>query len=82
MLITGLAATALAFAAQTWAQARTTATHAAVIFSLEPAFGAATSVLAGVEPLTLAMLGGSGLILSGIALAELKPVRFGEHPRY
>lgn len=80
VLITGLAATALAFAAQTWAQARTTATHAAVIFSLEPAFGAATSVLAGVEPLTLAMLGGSGLILGGIALAELKPVRFGEHP--
>ena len=80
VLVTGLAATALAFAVQTWAQARTTATRAAVIFSLEPAFGAATSVIAGAEPLTWAMLGGAGLILSGIAIAELKPVRFGEHP--
>lgn len=80
VVVTGLAATALAFAVQTWAQARTTAARAAVIFALEPAFGAATSVLAGVEPLSWAMAGGSGLILGGIAMAELKPVRFGEHP--
>lgn len=80
LLVTGLLATALAFAVQMWAQARTTATRAALIFALEPAFAAVTSVVAAAEPVTATLLGGCFLILSGIAVVELKPLRFGEHP--
>lgn len=80
LLLTSLLATALAFAVQTWAQARTTATRAAVIFSLEPAFAAVMSVAAGAERVTATLAGGCFLILAGIGVAELKPLRFGKHP--
>lgn len=80
LLVTGLLATAAAFAVQAWAQARTTAARAALIFALEPAFAAVTSVAAGAEPVTGGLLAGCGLILAGIAVVELKPLRFGEHP--
>lgn len=80
VVLTGLAATALAFAAQTWAQARTTATRAAVIFALEPAFAMLTSVAVGEEAMTVRLAAGSGLVLAGIGLAELKPGRVRGHP--
>ncbi|MEO8657174.1 MAG: DMT family transporter [Bryobacteraceae bacterium] len=80
LLITGLGATALAFAVQMWAQARTTATRAALIFALEPAFAGVTSVLAGADRVTIALAGGCGLIFAAIGIAELKPIRFDQHP--
>jgi drug/metabolite transporter (DMT)-like permease len=80
LLLTGLFATAAAFAVQAWAQARTTATRAALIFALEPAFAAVTSVVAGAETVTGVLIAGCGLILAGIGVVELKPLRFGEHP--
>ncbi len=80
VIVTGLAATALAFAVQTWAQARTTPTRAALIFALEPAFGGLTSVLAGSDPFTASMMSGCVLVLAGIVLAELKPIRWPRHP--
>ncbi len=77
---TGLLATALAFAVQTWAQARTSPTRAALIFSLEPVFAGVVSALVGGETFTSATLGGAALILAGIVLAELKPAGAPGHP--
>lgn len=73
VVVTGVFATALAFALQTWAQQYTTATRTAVIFSLEPVFALLTAVLFGGERLTIAAVGGGALILAGILTVELKP---------
>jgi drug/metabolite transporter (DMT)-like permease len=75
LVLTGLFATALAFALQTWAQQYTTATRTALIFALEPVFALITAVLAGGEKLTLAAICGGGLILAGIVAVEMKPAR-------
>ncbi len=73
VVVTGVLATALAFALQTWAQQYTSATRTAVIFSLEPVFAFATAVLVGGEPLTAAGVSGGVLVLAGILIVELKP---------
>jgi drug/metabolite transporter (DMT)-like permease len=72
IIVTGVFATALAFALQTWGQKYTTATRTAVIFALEPVFALATAVLFG-EPLRLSAVAGGALILAGILAVELKP---------
>jgi drug/metabolite transporter (DMT)-like permease len=71
VVATGLFATALAFSAQVWAQQFTSATHAAIIFTLEPVFAGVTSFIFYHERLGARSLGGSALILSGILIAEL-----------
>jgi drug/metabolite transporter (DMT)-like permease len=71
VVATGLFATALAFSAQVWAQQYTSATHAAIIFTLEPVFAGVTSFIFYHERLGARSLGGSALILSGILIAEL-----------
>jgi drug/metabolite transporter (DMT)-like permease len=81
LALTGLLATALAFSIQSWAQRFTTATRTAVIFSLEPVFAWLASFLVAGEVLKGYALGGAALILSGILLVELKPIRFDKHPR-
>ena len=68
---TGLLATTLAFSIQAWAQRFTAATHAALIFSLEPVFAALSSYLFIGELLTWRIVGGGGLILAGMLAAEL-----------
>jgi drug/metabolite transporter (DMT)-like permease len=73
IIVTGVFATAIAFALQTWGQQYTTATRTALIFALEPAFAWATAVLVGGEPLARASVLGGILILSGILAVELKP---------
>src|SRR5689334_24969509 len=73
--VTSVFATALAFWIQTWGQARTTATRAAVIFSLEPVFAWLTSWLLEGEILTGRAVAGAICILVGILLVELKPIR-------
>lgn len=73
LAITGLVATALVFAAQTWAQSHTTATRTALIFSLEPVFAAITGYLAAGERFTVQAFVGALLILTGILRVELKP---------
>ena len=55
---------------QTWAQGRTSAARAALIFALEPAFAALVSVALGRERLGAAEVVGGGLIVAGVALAE------------
>jgi drug/metabolite transporter (DMT)-like permease len=77
--VTSLLATALAFAVQTWAQRHTSATRAAIIFSLEPVFAWATAFLVAGEVLTGRSIVGAFLILAGILLVELKPSRLGGH---
>ncbi len=73
--VTSIFATALAFWIQTWGQARTTATRAAVIFALEPVFAWLTSWLLEGEILTARAVAGATCILVGILLVELKPIR-------
>ena len=73
VLVTAVFATAIAFWVQTWAQARTTPTRAAVIFSLEPVFAWITSWALEGEILTPRAAAGAFCILAGILLVELKP---------
>lgn len=73
ILATGIFATAIAFGLQTWGQKYTSATRAALVFSLEPVFALATAALVGGEPVTTATFLGGGLILGGILCVELKP---------
>ncbi|MBI4462867.1 MAG: DMT family transporter [Acidobacteria bacterium] len=70
--ITGVLATALAFSAQAWAQQRTSPTHTAILFSLEPVFAGLTSYLVHGEQLTGRALAGAALILAGILVVEFK----------
>jgi len=78
VLITGLLATALAFAVQAWAQRYTTPTRTALIFALEPVFAWATSFLLTGELLPRQATLGAALILAGILLAEIKPAAWRE----
>lgn len=73
ILLTGLFATALAFALQTWAQQFTTPTRTALLFALEPVFAAVTAVAFGGERMTIYFLAGGSLILAGVLTVELKP---------
>lgn len=67
----GVFASALALTIQTWAQARTTAVRAAIIYSLEPVFAASFSLVMGYEKLgTREWVGGSFIIL-GVLVSEL-----------
>jgi drug/metabolite transporter (DMT)-like permease len=70
LLVTGLFASALGFAVQTWAQSRTTATKAALIITLEPAFAGLFGYLLAGDRLGVAGWTGCGVILAGIVLAE------------
>jgi drug/metabolite transporter (DMT)-like permease len=67
-------ATVAVFFLWTWGQARTSATHAAVIFSLEPVFANAFAVAfrGGQEWLTARGYAGAGLVLAGIFVSELR----------
>jgi drug/metabolite transporter (DMT)-like permease len=77
--VTGILATALAFAVQTWAQQYTTPTRTALIFTLEPVFAWMVSAAVIGERLSGRAAAGAALILGGIVLAELKPSRRGKH---
>ncbi|MCU0500305.1 MAG: DMT family transporter [Anaerolineae bacterium] len=74
-VFTGLFATSLAFGVQTVAQRFTSATHTALIFAAEPVFAALFSFLLIGELLGPRQLFGCGLILAGMVVAEMRPVR-------
>lgn len=78
LTVTSLLATALAFYVQTWGQKHTTATRAALIFSLEPLFAWLTSYVFENEILTHQAVAGAACILTGIVIVEWKPSRRGE----
>jgi drug/metabolite transporter (DMT)-like permease len=64
-------ATAVAFTVQLWAQRYTSASHAAILFALEPVFAVITSYFMLHERLTGRAMKGAGLVIAGIVLAEL-----------
>jgi len=70
LLVTGVFASALAFAVQTYAQRFISPTRTALILITEPVFGGLFGWLAG-ERLGIGGLAGSALILAGMVLAEL-----------
>ncbi len=72
---TGVAMTAAAFFVMNWAQRRTTAVRAAVIFSLEPVSAALFSHLYGGAPIVHAEWAGGALIVLGVIVAEMGGTR-------
>jgi drug/metabolite transporter (DMT)-like permease len=72
LLVTGLLASALAFAVQAWAQQYTGVNRAAIIYALEPVFAWLTSWWLAGERLSGRAGLGAGLILFGILIVELK----------
>jgi drug/metabolite transporter (DMT)-like permease len=78
IMVTGLLATALGFAADPGRG--TSPTRTGLILSLEPVFAWVTSYLVAGESLSVKGVSGALLILSGILLAELKPRWLGQHP--
>ena len=72
ILATAVLATVLAFSLQVWAQRHTSATNTALILALEPFFAAVTSFIVIHERLSARALAGTGLILAGIVVVELK----------
>ncbi|MER3396294.1 MAG: hypothetical protein C4318_03690 [Acidimicrobiia bacterium] len=69
VLVTGLGATALGLAVQTWAQRRVSAPATAVIFSSEPAFAGLFGLLLLGESLSTRGLLGAGILLIAIVVA-------------
>jgi len=79
IVVTGLFATALAFTVQSWAFRYTTSSRAAVIYLLEPIFAWITSYLLVGEGLSIRATAGAALILSGVLVVELKPLKPKRH---
>jgi len=73
LVLTALAATALAFLVQTWAQSHLPPTRAAVIMTMEPVFGGVFAVVVGGESLGPRALVGAALVLAAMLLTELGP---------
>lgn len=71
ILITGILATAFALVAQNAMQANTSATHAALIFSLEPVFSAIAAFLIAGEVMSFRAIIGAILMFTGIILSEI-----------
>lgn len=71
ILITGILATAFALSAQNAMQANTSATHAALIFSLEPVFSAIAAFLIAGEVMSFRAVIGAILMFAGIILSEI-----------
>jgi drug/metabolite transporter (DMT)-like permease len=69
-----LVATVATFLLWTWGQARTSATHAAIIFSLEPVFATAFAVAVNGEGEWMGRRGtlGAVLILTGVIVSEMR----------
>ena len=65
-----LVATVVTFVVQTWAQARMTATHAAIVFALEPVFTALFAAVLLGERMGRRDVAGAALILSGILVSD------------
>ena len=73
VLLTALAATALAFFVQTWAQAHLAPTRAAVVMTMEPVFAGVFGVAVGGDHLGVRTVTGALLVLAAMYLVELGP---------
>lgn len=67
-----LFATIVTFSAQNWAQARISATKAAIIFALEPVWAAIFAAVILGERLGARGLAGGALVVAGIVVSEMK----------
>lgn len=65
--------TSLAIYMMMWAQARISATEAAIILAFEPVAAAITSVAVGADALTAGLVGGGALVVAGIVISQLRP---------
>jgi drug/metabolite transporter (DMT)-like permease len=72
---TAVSGTIYAFFLQSWAQRRTTSTHAAVLLCLESVFSALFGIIFGMDTITWRLVTGASLILSGILVIEVWPSR-------
>ena len=73
--LTALAATAIGFYVQTWAQAHLAPTRAAVVMTMEPVFAGVFGVAFGGDDLTARVVVGGLLVLAAMLLVELGPRR-------
>ena len=73
VLLTGIAATAVAFFIQTWAQAHLHPTRAAVVMTMEPVFAGVFGVAIGGDHLGARTVVGALLVLAAMYLVELGP---------
>ena len=73
--VTGVVATALAISLQTWAQSKTTAARASVIFALEPVFAVAWGAALGHGGLQANEWLGGLVIVSGVVVGSMPPPR-------
>ncbi|HEX3825092.1 MAG TPA: DMT family transporter [Mycobacteriales bacterium] len=73
VLLTAIAATALAFFIQTWAQAQLPPTRAAVVMTMEPVFAGIFGVAIGGDSLTARTVVGAVLVLVAMYTVELGP---------
>ena len=78
LALTALAATALAFVVQTWAQAHLPPTRAAVVMTMEPVFGGLFAVGLAGERLGVRTAAGAALVLLAMVLTEVGPRRGAE----
>jgi len=74
LLVTGVLATALAFAIQAAAQRYIDPTRVGIILGLEAVFGLVFGVFVGNETLTMLSFIGACLMVCGMMIAEAKPV--------
>ncbi len=74
---TALSGTIYAFFIQAWAQRFTTSTHAAVLLCFESVFAAFFGIIFGMDSVTVRLLVGASLILSGTLIIELLPAAGG-----
>jgi drug/metabolite transporter (DMT)-like permease len=73
VLLTAIAATAVAFFIQTWAQAHLPPTRAAVVMTMEPVFAGIFGVAIGGDSLSGRVITGALLVLAAMYLVELGP---------
>lgn len=73
VLLTAVAATAVAFFVQTWAQAHLHPTRAAVVMTMEPVFAGVFGVAIGGDDLTGRTVAGALLVLVAMYVVELVP---------
>jgi drug/metabolite transporter (DMT)-like permease len=73
VLLTAVAATAVAFFLQTWAQAHLSPTRAAVVMTMEPVFAGVFGVAIGGDSLGIRTVLGAVLVLTAMYAVELSP---------
>jgi drug/metabolite transporter (DMT)-like permease len=81
VLLTAIAATAIAFFVQTWAQAHLAPTRAAVVMTMEPVFAGVFGVAFGGDSLGVRVVLGALLVLAAMYTVELGP-RHAEDARF